>query len=119
MLSAEISRIAVFGDFSKDDLFEIEKEGKRVVQFFCMKSDLAREMTLPPEVIFVALNTISIISLRSIKNGPNTPNDRDPDRAAVGELRQRLLEVREELARYEADLRTFLQCPSRLAKRIQ
>ena len=41
LLSAEIVRIAPFGDFLKNDVAAIENEGRRVLQFFCMKSDLA------------------------------------------------------------------------------
>ncbi len=32
---------------------EIEREGKRVIQFFCMKSDIGPRDVPPPEVIFV------------------------------------------------------------------
>jgi V/A-type H+/Na+-transporting ATPase subunit I len=53
LLNAEIARISPFGPFSKEDLVAIEKEGKRVIQFFCRKSNLAHELELPPEVIFV------------------------------------------------------------------
>ncbi len=53
ILEAEIARIQAFGNFSKTELLSLEEEGKRVFQFFCMKSDLAREMTLPHEVIYV------------------------------------------------------------------
>jgi len=53
ILKAEIARIAAFGDFSRAELDHLEKEGKRSFQFFCMKSDLAREVTLPPEIIYV------------------------------------------------------------------
>lgn len=53
ILNAEVARIAPFGDFSRDELDRLEREGKRVFQFFCMKSDLAHDMTLPPEVIYV------------------------------------------------------------------
>ena len=108
ILTAEISRIAIFGDFSKDDLYDIEHEGKRVLQFFCMKSDLAREMTLPPEVIFAG--TEYDLDYFVTINKERTPYPKMIEiliDRPVGELRQRLLEVREELARCDADLRTF------------
>ena len=53
LLSAEIARISPFGVFSKSDLVQIEKEGNRFIQFFCRKSNLAHDVELPPEVIFV------------------------------------------------------------------
>lgn len=53
ILEAESARIAPFGDFSKEELLLLEKGGKRQIQFFCMKSDLAREKTLPPNVIYI------------------------------------------------------------------
>jgi len=53
VLTAEIFRIAIFGNFSRPELDLLEREGKRVVQFFCMKSDLAHEMLQPPEVIYI------------------------------------------------------------------
>jgi len=108
ILTAEISRIAIFGDFSKNDLAEIEREGKRILQFYCMKSDIAREMTLPPEVIFagteydldyfIAINKERTQYPRMVEILIERP---------VGELRERLLASREELARCDADLRTF------------
>ncbi len=53
MLRAEISRIAPFGAFSLAEIAEIERDGKRVLQFFCMKSTLAHQIVHPPEVIYV------------------------------------------------------------------
>jgi len=108
MLTAEISRIAVFGDFSKEDLGEIERVGKRVVQFYCMKSDLAREISLPPEVIFAGTEYDLDYFVAVNKERTQYPKmiEIHIDRP-VGELKNRLLEVREELARCEADLRTF------------
>lgn len=108
ILSAEISRIAIFGDFSKEELSQIEREGKRVIQFFCMKSDLAREMTLPPEVIFVGTEYDLDYFVAINKERTQYPKMIEIlIELPLGELRQRLLEVREELARCEADLRTF------------
>ncbi|MGB7978041.1 MAG: hypothetical protein WCF19_02645 [Chlamydiales bacterium] len=53
ILHAEIARISAFGHFSRPELDLLEEESKRVFQFFCMKSDLAREITLPSTVIYV------------------------------------------------------------------
>ncbi|HSX10533.1 MAG TPA: hypothetical protein VLF94_02300 [Chlamydiales bacterium] len=53
LLKAEIARVSAFGDFSRSDLDKMESEGKRYFQFFCMKSALASDLFLPPEVIYV------------------------------------------------------------------
>ncbi len=53
LLEIEIARVHAFGHFSRSELDLVEQESKRVFQFFCMKSDLAREMTLASEVIYV------------------------------------------------------------------
>ncbi len=108
IVAAEISRIAVFGDFSQDDLHELEARGKRIIQFFCMKSDLAREISIPPEVLFVgteydldyfaAVNKERVQYPKMIEILIERP---------VGLLRERLLAVREELARIDADLRSY------------
>ena len=108
ILKAEISRIAIFGDFSKMNLAEIESAGKRVIQFFCMKSDLAREMVLPSEVIFVGteydLDYFVSVNKERVQYPKMIEILID---APVGELKERLLRVQGELARCEADLRLF------------
>lgn len=52
-LNGEISRIAAFGDFSREELDAIERDAKRTFQFFCMKSSQAQETVLSPELIYV------------------------------------------------------------------
>lgn len=49
----EIARVAVFGDFSKQDVDFIQKQGKRVVQFFFGKKGIARTIQ-NPQVIYIA-----------------------------------------------------------------
>lgn len=53
ILSLEISRVEIFGDFSNDDIRYIEKEGNKKIQFFCAKKGLAEEGKLPDEAIYV------------------------------------------------------------------
>lgn len=108
VIEAEIARISAFGDFSQVDLDEIERETKRVFQFFVMKSDVAKEFVTPPEMIhvgteydldyFVAIDTekkqypkmIEIIIQQS-----------------VGKLRDRLFHVREEVGKIEGDIKNY------------
>ena len=53
LLKGEIARVGPFGNFSRTQLHQLEREVKRVFQFFCMRSALAREIVLPPELIFL------------------------------------------------------------------
>ena len=50
----DISRVGVFGDFSKEDIAYIEKEGRVKIQFFFAKHGLIFDPPLPDEVIYVA-----------------------------------------------------------------
>ncbi|HSX26485.1 MAG TPA: hypothetical protein VLE89_05710 [Chlamydiales bacterium] len=105
ILNAEVARIAVFGDFSRAQLDQLEREGKRIFQFFCMKSDLAREMRLPPEVIYVGTEYDLDYFVAINKERTQYPKMIEIliDRS-VGELRDRLEFVREEIVRLEKEL---------------
>jgi V/A-type H+-transporting ATPase subunit I len=108
ILLAEISRIAVFGDFKPEDLSLVEQEAKRVLQFFCMKSSLARALPLPPEMMFVGTDYDLDYFVSINKERTQYPKmiEITIDRP-VGALRQRLLEAREELAAIESDIREY------------
>lgn len=105
ILHAEIVRIQAFGDFSRSDVDKLELEGRRVLQFFCMKSDLAREMTLPHEVIyvgteydldyFVSINKERVQYPKMIEILIEKP---------IGELRDRMHQVKAEIARLEQSI---------------
>lgn len=108
LLEQEISRIAIFGHFSKDDLFQIEQEGRRILQFFCMRSSLARETGLPEELIFIGTEydlDYFVAVNREKKKYPKMMEiliERP-----VGELRDRLSTVQREIAVAEGDLRVL------------
>lgn len=108
ILSAEISRISIFGDFSKLELDQLEKEAKRVFQFFCMKSDLARELTLPPEMIFVGTEYDLDYFIAIHKERTQYPKMIEIliDQP-VGQLRERLQFVRDQIALLERKLHDF------------
>lgn len=53
LVEAEIQRVAPFGDFSMDDIDYIETQGRRELQFFCMKTDKAKTARFPDEVIYI------------------------------------------------------------------
>lgn len=53
LLEAEISRVAPFGDFSMDDIEFIERDGRRKIQFFCMKAAKNHKTNFTEEVIYI------------------------------------------------------------------
>ena len=108
ILSAEIARVAPFGDFSREDLQSIESDAKRVLQFFCMKSDVAREMVLPPEVIFVGTE-YDLDYFVAINKDPRQYHKMIEIliERPLGELRTHLLSVQEQIAKLESDIRHY------------
>lgn len=52
-LEAELVRVAPLGDFSMEDLRYIEKEGRRSLQFFCVKSQKAHQYDSDRELVFI------------------------------------------------------------------
>lgn len=108
ILSAEISRISVFGDFSREELDQLEMETKRVFQFFCMKSDLARELTLPPEMIYVGTDYDLDYFVAIHKERTQYPKMIEIQiEKPVGQLRDRLHYVRDQIALLERKLHDF------------
>lgn len=55
MMKVEVARLMPLGDFSIDELREIEREGNRRIQFFCVKQSKAKKMVVPDDLIY--LNT--------------------------------------------------------------
>lgn len=53
IVNLEMSRVAVFGSFSQEDITFIEQEGNRKIQFYCAKQGFADTHELPPDVVFV------------------------------------------------------------------
>ncbi|MCX6987213.1 MAG: V-type ATP synthase subunit I [Chlamydiae bacterium] len=53
LTDAEMHRVAPFGDFSIQDIDFIRQEGKRVIQFFCVKTDKQRALVCGNELIYV------------------------------------------------------------------
>ena len=108
LILLEISRIAIFGDFSRQELNHLEKDSNRVFQFFCMKSDLYSEFSLPSEVIhvgtdydldyFVAINQEPKQYPKMIEIIIEKP---------LGELKDDLKNIREEIAKLELSIRLF------------
>jgi V/A-type H+/Na+-transporting ATPase subunit I len=53
IITAEISRIAPFGDFAIEDINYISKEGKRIIQFYSINSSKVQSIKIPHELIFI------------------------------------------------------------------
>jgi V/A-type H+-transporting ATPase subunit I len=105
LLNAEIARISAFGDFSRSELDTIEHDSKRVIQFFCMKSDLAHDISLPPEVIYVGTEYDLDYFVAINKEKAQYPKmiEITIDRP-VGELRKRLAKVELEIIQTEREI---------------
>ena len=108
LLQIEITRIAPFGNFSKEDIHVIEKDANRVMQFFCMKSDLARDIVLPPEVIYVGTDydLDYFVSINHERTQYPKMIELLIDRP-VGELEERLMVVDKRIAALESDIRHY------------
>jgi V/A-type H+-transporting ATPase subunit I len=105
ILNAEIARIAAFGQFSRPELDKLESESKRIFQFFCMKSDLAREISLPEEVVYVGTEYDLDYFVAINKERTQYPKmiEITIDRP-VGDLRKRLSKVHLEIAETEEEV---------------
>jgi V/A-type H+-transporting ATPase subunit I len=105
ILQAEIARIAPFGDFSRSELDKFELEGKRSVQFFCMKGDLASDFKLPPNMIYVGTeyDLAYFVAINKEKSQYPKMIEITIDHP-VGELRDRLLQLNAEIAQVEHEI---------------
>jgi V/A-type H+/Na+-transporting ATPase subunit I len=54
VLTIEMSRIEVYGNFSLEDIAYIEKQGKCKIQFFCARPTLFAEEPEPENLIYIA-----------------------------------------------------------------
>lgn len=110
ILHAEIARIHAFGNFSKADIDWVEREGKRVFQFFCMKSDLAMVSSLPHEVIYVGTDYDLDYFIAINKEKTQYPKMIEilVEKPAQ-ELRERLHRVKLDLTKLEQEIRESAQ----------
>jgi len=53
IIKLEMSRVEIFGDFSLEEIAQIEKETGRKIQFYCAKQGYAQTIDLPDEVIYI------------------------------------------------------------------
>jgi V/A-type H+-transporting ATPase subunit I len=108
VLEREISRIEIFGDFSLDELKDIEAKTGRVFQFFFCKSNQEVEATKRPEVIYVgsAHGLDYFISINKESSAYDGLIEMRIDRS-LGELREELANVNRDIDTYETELATL------------
>ena len=54
VLKAEMARLAPIGDFSLDEIKEIEREANQHIQFFCVKKSKTKEVSVPSKLIYIS-----------------------------------------------------------------
>lgn len=117
-LEVEIARVAPFGDFSQEDIHYIEKNGRRVIQFFCRAISKAEDRPLPEHVLYI--NTEYDLDYFI---GISAKKERYPDmmemyiEVPLSRLRQELVCVREKLKILEEDVKNCVPYLSALHKR--
>ena len=107
-LESEIARVAPFGDFSFDDIAYIEKQGNKVVQFYCVKTSKAHEVEKADSLIYVGTEydlDYFIAFHDEIQSFPGVI-ELHFDKT-VGKLRNQLAFVNETLCQIEAELKGY------------
>lgn len=106
VLETEKVRVAPFGDFSMDDVSDIERMGKRKVQFFCMKTSRRQKMTYPDELIYIGTeyDLDYFISISPETLYPHGMIEMRID-APLGEIQNRLDFVVDAIYRFEHELK--------------
>lgn len=108
ILRKEITRVEVFGNFSWDDLHQVEEESQRVFQFFFAKHPELVEAVSRPEVLFVGReNGLSyFVAINSEKVSYEGLIEIIIERP-LGELEAELAEVVREIDVKETDLARY------------
>lgn len=106
VLEAEKSRVAPFGDFSMDDIADIERMGKRKVQFFCVKTSKRLKTVYRDELIYIGTeyDLDYFISISPETVYPSGMIEMRID-APLGEIQNRLDFVIDAISRFESELK--------------
>lgn len=117
IVTIEMARVSAFGDFNRRELDQIEVESKRVFQFYCMKSDLAHKIVMSPEMIFIATEYDLDYFVAIRKERAQVPKMIEIFiERPLGELREALVRLREDLIGVEKDLRFYSNAMNLLQK---
>jgi V/A-type H+-transporting ATPase subunit I len=110
IVQAEIVRVAPLGDFSLEDLHFLRQEGKRIVQFFCVKSVKRSLIEDLPELIYLSteydLDYYMSISTRTLH--PQHMIEMKVD-LPVNDLKENLAVLEKELSVAQANLKKSAQ----------
>jgi len=108
LIEAEISRVGPFGDFSLEDIDFIEKEGKRKIQFFCMKTAKSHKTNFTDEVIYIGTeyDLDYFVTINKQQTAYPEMIEMRIDRP-VGELKLHLEIVKEKLHDSEVELKSY------------
>jgi V/A-type H+-transporting ATPase subunit I len=106
VLEAERSRVAPFGDFSMEDISDIERMGKKKVQFFCMKTSRRQKAIIPDEFLYIGTeyDLDYFISISSETLYPSGMIEMRID-APLGDICNRLDFVSDAIYRFEHELK--------------
>ena len=107
-VNQEIMRVKIFGDFSKGEIHEIEKDGKRAIQFFAVKERLTRNGNLPEELIYIGTEFDMDYFISISKKPLSEPNliEMQIERP-LGELQNRLNDIHKERHSIQSQLKGF------------
>jgi V/A-type H+/Na+-transporting ATPase subunit I len=108
LVRMEIARVETFGDFSLEDIAEIEKACHCKFQFFCAREGYADTIQLPDELIYVGTNH-SLDYFFAINKDAKTYEKFSPMHIErpIGTLRRRQSEITKELSQSEKRLKSY------------
>lgn len=108
VLKLEIQRVEVFGDYSMQEIAEIERQANKKFQFFFAKKGFKEENPLPDEVIYIASDHGLDYFLAINDKAVSYENMIEMQiTAPVGELKNRMEKAKEELRETEERLKVY------------
>ncbi len=119
LLEQEIARVAVFGDFSKELIDEIERQGNRKIQFFCIKTAKSHKTNFGDELIYIGTEYDLDYFIAINSHSTNYPDmiEMRIDRP-LGELQGRLLWVKETIRSDHETLKSLTPYIARLQEAV-
>ncbi len=114
ILEKEISRVEVFGNFSVEELKEIEREGHRYIQFFYTKSKEEHEVT-NPHLIYITSHHEMDYYLSIAKERMNYPGFVEIlIERSLSDLQAEMAHVRRQIDEFESELAQLTHSQSSL-----
>jgi V/A-type H+-transporting ATPase subunit I len=106
VLDTEITRVGPFGDFSMQQVREIEKKTGRKILFFCMKTAKSHKTDFPEEILYISTEYDLDYFIQFTEKRIDLPGmiEMQID-APLGELKNRLDFVEDAIHRFEVELK--------------